>query len=448
VLQYTDLAKQPGFDLKKLRQEHKQRQRSTELARSKKAQEVSGSGKAQKTKRAQARKARADEDPEEWSDGDEERDYNANLKEKCRVFDEASWDDDAEIIVEKRPKSKRAQKRSRKLESYDCAEEPESPPQPVAEKEDKEPRAQKQKVPRKRVVQTATAHFTEASAGIAKKRNTKKIAKKKTAKSDAHTAHTAPVVTTAAPPPPSALVVPVPMRKRKAVADVKVIDLTAQEAGVVADALEVESGAVELSDKGVIDDLLVKQFAHVSNIIVDDYLRLLKQKLGWPNRTLVESTARWTSFEAQENSNVARALFVGGDGKRLDGITRIIWPMYGRGHFAVVVIYVEKAKIELFDSLPTCAKNWNLKFLQKLLRTAFGWRKDAVVTYPDCRDQDNGHDCGVYVMANVRSLLEGIDVNHKRMPGKHLKNAKDKAVSALRKRFAFELLKGKLTDWK
>jgi hypothetical protein len=227
-----------------------------------------------------------------------------------------------------------------------------------------------------------------------------------------------------------------------------VIDLTAEEAGKVADALEVEEGAALLSDKELIQKFLVQQFAHVSNTIVDDYLQLLRKR-GWPKGTLVETTARWTAFERQRDINVAHALFAGPDGKRLDGISRIIWPMFGRDHFAVLDIDVVKARIQLLDSIPSCAKGWNLAFLQKLLKSVFGWKKNAVVTYEKCREQRNSHDCGVYAMANVRSLVENVSVNHARMPGEHLSNkAKNKAVAELRKRFARELRTGALTAWK
>ena len=43
-----------------------------------------------------------------------------------------------------------------------------------------------------------------------------------------------------------------------------------------------------------------------------------------------------------------------------------------------------------------------------------------------CRQQGNGTDCGVYAMANIRSLLFGRDVNGEGMPGSHMEQKQGK----------------------
>lgn len=178
---------------------------------------------------------------------------------------------------------------------------------------------------------------------------------------------------------------------------------------------------------------------------MDDYIRLLKRANGgWPARMMMETTARWVQFEteAKTNFNVILQLFMGADERRLDGIDTIMWPIFGRSHCAVLVIRVRERTIEVLDSIPACARNWELAFLQKLLKRAFGWKNEARVAYPKCRNQGNNDDCGVYAMGHVRSLIEGVDINDARMPGVHLKRKKDGAVVGLRKHFARELRSG------
>ncbi len=234
----------------------------------------------------------------------------------------------------------------------------------------------------------------------------------------------------------------VPARKRQKFSAV----LSKEDNARVIDAVEAEEAEL-IPD----DELLVTPFAHVSNTIVDDYVRLLKAANGgWPPGFLVETTARWVQFqcEAEKHFELVLRLFAGANGERLRGVERVVWPMFGRGHFAVLDIDVKKQTIGLIDSIVSTRKCWKLGFLQNLLKRAFGWRKDAVVTFTNCRQQGNSDDCGVYTMGHVRSLIEKISIMDHRMPGTHMRKEKEGAVAALRLHFAGELQMGALTNWK
>ncbi len=197
----------------------------------------------------------------------------------------------------------------------------------------------------------------------------------------------------------------------------------------------------------MIDKLLVAPLGHVSNTIVDDYVRLLVRGRTLPAGTLVETTARWVQFETDFARKV-ESLFM--DKDRLAGIDRILWPMYCNRmhHFALLVIGVEAQTIALLDSIVPCRKSWKLAWLQGLLKCVFGWRKNATIKFEQCRLQGNNDDCGVYTMANLRSFVDGVDFNASRMPGEHLGGKKDAAVVALRAHFARELREEQLHTWK
>ena len=74
-------------------------------------------------------------------------------------------------------------------------------------------------------------------------------------------------------------------------------------------------------------------------------------------------------------------------------------------------------------------------------------KKKFKVEYVACRQQGNGTDCGVYAMANTRSLLFGRDVNGEGMPGSHMGKNKETAVTELRTKFAKELTSSRLSEW-
>ena len=214
------------------------------------------------------------------------------------------------------------------------------------------------------------------------------------------------------------------------------------------EAEEAEAVPVSNGDE-YIRKFLETPLACVSNHIIDDYLQLLRQSCGgrWPDGMLVEKSAHWALFELDKGRPEALLkTFIAKD--RLKGVNRIVWPISGRFHFAVLIISVKEQKIELLDSIVACRKNWKLGVLHRLLRSAFGWKRNAKVTYPACREQGNSVDCGVYAMANVRNLVEGVSVTHPRMPGAHMGKKKEEAVRLLRAHFAAELRSQTISLWK
>ncbi len=144
--QYTDLAKEPAFDLEALRKDHVARDRDTELARS---LAVSLLPKSKKQRAKSSKKQNAEdgeeEDGESWCSDDEEMDYKLSIVEKNRrqedeAEDEGSQDsfdggDVRKVDLELRAKSGRVAKRSRGLEDFVVDEDyppPESAPKKIA----------------------------------------------------------------------------------------------------------------------------------------------------------------------------------------------------------------------------------------------------------------------------------------------------------------------------
>ncbi len=248
------MEKEPEFDLEKLLADHADRNRPLELARSKKTQEefVAAGGKGKRRSRG----AKAQKDPEEWSDDEEQEDYKASFSEKNRRLDDerASFEGDDDVAeIAPRAKSNRRAIRSRALEEYDCVALSESPPPP--EKTEKAPigraktRSLKRKSaasPRKSVGKSAAAKQSilkpDASATAPKK------AADRTAPRKSVVVVTAPSTAPIAPASASPML---SLRKRQ-----KFEDLTAKEAGEVVDA-EVAEAATLVPDDAMIEQLLL-----------------------------------------------------------------------------------------------------------------------------------------------------------------------------------------------
>ncbi len=455
--QYTDLEKEPAFDLEALLQDHTARERDSELARSQAAALLPKQKGAKGAKRDQKVKAMAEEeeaDGESWDTDDEMMEHKLNVVEKARRQndDEGSYNGGDVEDIEPRAKSSRsAPSRKRVLEDFVVEEEsPEAPqdlspvkvkrgkakskgstgkatvcvPVPPAAPPAAASRGKKARSPAARVSDPPRVAPTAAFAKIARGA-TKKVARAAVG--------AAPAPTTAFAAAPAAL----PLKKRR---------LDARSAAEI-DADEMEA-VEELPDVDMIGKLLVPHLAHVCTTIVDDYVRLLGGKgKVWPAGMLVETTGRWLRLEALNAAEALRSFAANG---RLAGVNQVLWPMYSesRAHFALLVINVRAQTIRVLDSIIACRPNWDLRWLQELMKRAFGWKNDGAVTLENCRVQDNNDDCGVYVMGNLRSFWENVDFNHRRMPGMHLKKKKFAAVLALRQHFASELLAGKLSEWK
>ena len=132
--------------------------------------------------------------------------------------------------------------------------------------------------------------------------------------------------------------------------------------------------------------------------------------------------------------------------KKFKGVSRIIWPVVGRNHYAVLDIHLdENAVVDIYDSVQTMAPEWITDRLVTLLMSLHGnslnpedprnttFRDALTIRYPACHQQVNADDCGVFAMVHMRCLVEGADV---------LSTSSDTAL--LRRQFASELLKSAL----
>lgn len=453
--------------MEKVLEEHEARDRPGELGRSKAAHDAFVAGGSKKKKRAPAdatASKRPAKDPEDWSDSDEEEEHRVSTREKMRRQDEesASYEGDDEV-AEPRAKSRRQPKQTRVLVDYDCesgsdsAPPPEAPPKRAKKAAGKAvllasaapPASAKSARTGKTAIAAALpVPVAVAPVAVARPKRTDKKAAEKAASKAAEKAASAiskrvsgsQVLVTVAPSRASA-----PPRKRPVEPSALVAKAAAEPVVIDADDFQGE----DVPDTDMINATLVPDLGHVANTVVDDYVQLLKRYLAnaWPKGTLVETTARWVQFgtDMETRRKSLDALFA--QKNRLDGITRVLWPTYkymgNSGHFALLVIDVEKRSIRLLDSI--AGIKWDLSWVQGLLRRAFGWKANARVEIVKCRQQGNSDDCGVYIMGNLRSFLGDVDFNDERMPGTHLDfDEKTAAVLALRAHFAAELRRGKL----
>ncbi len=233
------------------------------------------------------------EDDDDMSSGEEEVEYKAYVREKNQRQDEGEYEEDmlrhgavedegsfngGEVCdVEPREKSSRPVKRSRFFQE-DFLVEDSPPPSPEAAADVHVPTLRNRR-------SGAAALYVAAAPSVARTRaDPKPLAK-------AGRAPAAAVVTTASRSPSkrkpksarasvsSASVVPpvrssassVPMRKRPVAADEKML-----EAERVVDADEMDAALDVPDDDAEIAQHLVPHLAHVSNGIVDEYVRLLK----------------------------------------------------------------------------------------------------------------------------------------------------------------------------
>ena len=188
---------------------------------------------------------------------------------------------------------------------------------------------------------------------------------------------------------------------------------------------------------------------HLSTEVVDSYQKLLIESPEMPKDVLTLDSLYWYvlmhQVKAGEEFQARVETF---KGKRFDGKTRVLWVVYGFGHFAVLDISLTKKRIEVYDSIPDMAKEWVTPRLQRLLRSVVGGKVNFAVELKESAQQVNYDDCGVYAMANMRSLLFGREVFPKSMVGKHMGNARrESEVTKLRLKFFKEYTERKLSKW-
>ncbi len=189
----------------------------------------------------------------------------------------------------------------------------------------------------------------------------------------------------------------------------------------------------------------------LSIFVVDEYMSLLERADNFPATTLLLSSSNWLIFDrcVNEKDRYQKLMnFV--DKAEMDGVERILWPSFCSKvkHFAVIEILLRDSLIRVYDSVEGCQGGWIREgcFMFELLEILRPKKKFEVEFFA-CRQQGNVTDCGVYAMANTRSLLFGRDVNGEGMPGSHMGKNKETAVTELRTKFAKELTSSRLSEW-
>lgn len=181
----------------------------------------------------------------------------------------------------------------------------------------------------------------------------------------------------------------------------------------------------------------------VSDAIVDQYVALLRTMA--PASFQIENCASWQKINGQQlvRTELAKRW---GNGQRFAGKDTIVWTMYGQSHFAVCIIRIQAREIEILDSIKDT--KWDTGKLKEFLHAVFGEPFIDSSVVQKSRQQVNHNDCGVYAMANARSIVEERDVQDKRMSGSHQKDsARKRQVREIRKLFASELREGTLKEW-
>ncbi len=197
-------------------------------------------------------------------------------------------------------------------------------------------------------------------------------------------------------------------------------------------------------------DTLLKPLSHLTTEVVDSYLEMLKESPNAPKNVVLLNSMYWSVLISQVDDATFRskmARFKGRDGKRFEGKRRILWAVHGFAHFAVLDISLENRNIRVFDSVKEIAPKWVTPRLQQLLCSIVGAKDDFQVLLPKCCQQVNSDDCGVYAMANLRSLLFQRKMDNKSMVGEHLGHRRAEAVKKLRKKFFDEFKERRLSEW-
>jgi Ulp1 family protease len=188
----------------------------------------------------------------------------------------------------------------------------------------------------------------------------------------------------------------------------------------------------------------------LSQFVVDEYVDLLKEQPNVSGDVVILSCCYWLVLDFSPANDLKKRVkdFCKHNEKKFLGKNRILWPVVVRGHFALLDISIKERTVLVYDSSRPMAKGWVPvdSFLHQLLVAAFPGKKFKV-EFPDCRQQVNNDDCGVYTMANLRSLLFNRDVNGAGMPGSHMKQKRAGAVMDMRLKIFRELNARELSEW-
>jgi hypothetical protein len=182
----------------------------------------------------------------------------------------------------------------------------------------------------------------------------------------------------------------------------------------------------------------------VSHAVVDTFVDLLRQ-MARPD-VQIEKCETWMKINGMKKirDKLVKRWEIA---KRFQNTKTILWTMIARNHFALCKVDVTKCEIRIYDSIETT--KWSTVELKVFLKSIFG---DTVTDYTGqqySRQQENSNDCGVYTMANLRSIVEGKDVRLKRMFGNHQTDTiREKKVAEMREQMTRELQNQKLEAWK
>ena len=182
----------------------------------------------------------------------------------------------------------------------------------------------------------------------------------------------------------------------------------------------------------------------VSHAVVDTFVDLLRQ-LARPD-VQIEKCETWMKINGTKliRDELVKRWEIA---KRFRNKKTILWTMIGGSHFALCKVDLTQREIRIYDSIKST--KWSTVKLKAFLKSIFG---DAFTDYTGqqySRQQKNNDDCGVYTMANLRSIVEGKDVRHRRMFGDHQTDTtRKKKVVEMREKMTRELQNQVLEAWK
>jgi Ulp1 family protease len=189
---------------------------------------------------------------------------------------------------------------------------------------------------------------------------------------------------------------------------------------------------------------LTKADSWVSHAVVDEYVELLRRTA--PGDVHLEKCHTWININGTQakRNDLAKKW---AKSKPYKDKSSILWPMYGKSHFAVCQIDIAAREIRIYDSIESTT--WSTTKLESFLSSIFDAEFQFVAEKQLSRQQKNSNDCGVYTMANIRSITEAQSLTSKRMFGAHQSDTiRKKAVTKMRTQMTRELQKKKLEIWK
>jgi len=429
--QYLNLDDAPAFNLKESMADHVLRDRETELQRSrklsvadrKKAAKLQGSktssansGKGKSGKKTKTKRSKVNEDEEEqhyWAEQDEideEDESHSRLRDAQRDA-EGEGDEDSEVsgvalaLLQPRSASKRAWKKSKKLQDEESEKVEESEPVSIP--------------PHKKQSKSKLIFFDSIFV----------------------------FNVTISSESDSAVVKSVTKSRVRHVAVNSIPAPSPAESDLFDSHPDKDTATLSLLTKEW--EKTKKPLLHLSTEVVDSYKDLLMQSPDTPKDVIALDSLSWYLMMDQiKDEKEFDARLKTFKGKRFVGKSRLLWVVYGFSHFAVLDISLTDRVIKVYDSIPKIAKKWVTDRLHRLLRSVAGGKDDFRVEVKKCAEQVNCDDCGVYAMANMRLLLFGRPVTHKLMAGKHMGDARrESAVAELRLKFFNEYMGKKLSKW-